>query len=63
MLFHLLCRPLWVSTILVILSLAAAQQFTDLPLPPAATAISDACSDALNLTVSCPGFLGIISVE
>ncbi|CZR70102.1 uncharacterized protein PAC_20003 [Phialocephala subalpina] len=44
-------------------NLACAQQFTDLPLPPSWPGISSACYDALNTSVSCPGFLGTISVN
>lgn len=42
---------------------AQGQSFSDLPLPPAIANASDACTDALNTTLSCPAFLARISVE
>lgn len=58
-------------SLLLVVSLAAlvatrqatAQTFSDLPLPPAISNTSIACNDALNTTVSCPAFLGTISIE
>ena len=49
---------------LVFVKCTKAQQFTDLPLYNVYPGVSDACTNALNTTVTnCPGFLGVVSVN
>ncbi|CZT52812.1 uncharacterized protein RSE6_14192 [Rhynchosporium secalis] len=49
--------------IFLLSAFAYGQQFTDLPLPASWPGISDLCFNALNSTVSCPAFLGVVSVD
>jgi hypothetical protein len=51
------------SALLGFAGLSIAQTFSDLPLGLAYPKISTTCAQALNTTVSCPGFLGIVSSE
>ena len=52
-----------VVALAVLLPRGYTQQFSDLPLPPSWPGVSSTCFNALNTTVSCPGFLGQVSVK
>ena len=60
MLSYLSCATAFAA---LLLPSGYAQQFSDLPIPPSWPGISNACFDALNTTVSCPGFLGVVSIK